>query len=133
MKDKLNRYFKITDRGSSVATEIIAGATTFATMAYILAYMTGSMSGIAGINLTGVLICTALTSALACIAMGLYSNTPICLAPVLVIPGLIAQWVTDKTATYAECFGIVLISGIIFILKAFPRTSSSALPLRSAF
>lgn len=116
MKDKLNRYFKIADRGSSVATEIIAGATTFATMAYILAYMTWSMSGIEGINLTGVLICTALTSALACIAMGFYSNTPICLAPVLVIPGLIAQWVAEGTATYAECFGIVLISGVVFIL-----------------
>lgn len=40
MKNKLDSYFKLKERGSSVATEIIAGATTFATMAYILAYMT---------------------------------------------------------------------------------------------
>ena len=86
MKKKLDDFFKITERGSSISTELIGGATTFATMAYILAYMTWSMSAIPGINLTGVLICTALVTAAACLAMGLYSNTPICLAPVLVIP-----------------------------------------------
>ena len=116
MKKKLDDFFKITERGSSISTELIGGATTFATMAYILAYMTWSMSAIPGINLTGVLICTALVTAAACLAMGLYSNTPICLAPVLVIPGLIAGWVADGTATYAQAFGIVAISGIVFIL-----------------
>ena len=116
MKEKLDHFFKISERGSTIGVEIIAGATTFATMAYILAYMTWSMSTIKGINLTGVLICTALTTAISCIAMGLYSNTPICLAPVLVIPGLIAQWVSDGTATYAECFGMVFLSGVFFII-----------------
>ena len=116
MKKKLDDFFKITERGSSISTELIGGATTFATMAYILAYMTWSMSAIPGINLTGVLICTALVTAAACLAMGLYSNTPICLAPVLVIPGLIAGWVADGTATYSQAFGIVAISGIVFIL-----------------
>lgn len=136
MKKKLDDFFKITERGSSISTELIGGATTFATMAYILAYMTWSMSAIPGINLTGVLICTAFVTAAACLAMGLYSNTPICLAPVLVIPGLIAGWVADGTATYAQAFGIVAISGIVFILvslfnlrelfaRCLPRTSRS--------
>jgi AGZA family xanthine/uracil permease-like MFS transporter len=116
MNQKLDKYFHLQERKTSVGTEIVAGATTFATMAYILAYMTSSMSAIKGINLTGVLICTALTTAISCIAMGLYSNTPICLAPVLVIPGLIAQWVSSGTATYAQCFGMVLISGVAFLL-----------------
>lgn len=116
MKEKLNKFFKISERNSTISTEIVAGATTFATMAYILAYMTASMGGIEGINLTGVLICTALTTAISCIAMGLYSNTPICLAPVLVIPGLIAQWVTEGSATYAQSFGMVFISGVLFLL-----------------
>lgn len=116
MKQKLDRFFKISERGSTIGTELIGGATTFATMAYILAYMTFSMSAVPGINLTGVLVCTALCTAIACFAMGLYSNTPICLAPVLVIPGLIAGWIANGTATYAQAFGLVLISGVIFLL-----------------
>ncbi len=115
MKQKLDRFFKISERGSTIGTELVGGATTFATMAYILAYMTFSMSIIPGINTTGVLVCTALCTGLACIAMGFVSNTPICLAPVLVIPGLIAGWVADGTATYGQAFGLVLISGVIFL------------------
>ena len=106
MKQKLDNYFKISERGSTISTELIGGATTFATMAYILAYMTWSMSAVPGINVTGVLVCTALCTAIACVAMGLVSNTPICLAPVLVIPGLIAGWIADGTATYGQAFGL---------------------------
>lgn len=116
MKQKLDSYFKISERGSTISTELIGGATTFATMAYILAYMTWSMSAVPGINVTGVLVCTALCTAIACVAMGLVSNTPICLAPVLVIPGLIAGWIADGTATYGQAFGLVMISGIFFLL-----------------
>lgn len=116
MKQKLEKFFKISERGSSVSTEIIGGATTFATMAYILAYMTFATSVIPGINSTGVLVCTALVTAIACIAMGLYSNTPISLAPVLVIPGLIAGWIADGTCTYAQGYGLVFVSGVLFLL-----------------
>lgn len=116
MKQKLDSYFKISERGSTIGTELIGGATTFATMAYILAYMVFSMSAVPGINLTGVLLCTALVTGIACIAMGLFSNTPIALAPVLVIPGLIAGWIADGTCTYGQAFGMVLISGVIFLI-----------------
>lgn len=116
MREKIDKFFKISERGSTISTEIIGGATTFATMAYILAYMTWSMSVVPGINTTGVLVCTALVTAISCLAMGLYSNTPICLAPVLVIPGLIAGWIADGTATYGQAFGLVFISGVVFLL-----------------
>ena len=46
MKTKLDKYFRISQRGSTIGTELIGGATTFATMAYILAYMTGAMSAV---------------------------------------------------------------------------------------
>ena len=54
--------------------------------------MTGAMSAVPGIDLTGVLLCTALITAISCIAMGLVANAPIALAPVLVIPNLVAGW-----------------------------------------
>ena len=116
MKEKIDKFFNISERGSSITTEIIGVATPLATMAYILAYMTWSMSVVPGINTTGVLVCTALVTAISCLAMGLYSNTPICLAPVLVIPGLIAGWIADGTATYGQAFGLVFISGVVFLL-----------------
>ncbi len=116
MKSKLDNYFKISQRGSTIATELIGGATTFATMAYILAYMTGAMSAVPGIDLTGVLLCTALVTAAACIATGLYANAPIALAPVLVIPNLVAAMVAGGEVTYGQAFGMVAISGVIFVL-----------------
>ncbi len=76
MKTKLDKYFRISQRGSTIGTELIGGATTFATMAYILAYMTGAMSAVPGIDLTGVLLCTALITAISCIAMGWSPTRP---------------------------------------------------------
>ncbi len=115
MNEMLNRYFKISERGSTVSTEIIGGATTFATMAYILIVMPGAMST-AGINPSGVLICTAFTTAIACIFMGLYANMPICMAPVLVIPNIAAQMIADGTASFEQTFGIFFLTGIVFLL-----------------
>ena len=116
MKTKLDKYFRISQRGSTIGTELIGGATTFATMAYILAYMTGAMSAVPGIDLTGVLLCTALITAISCIAMGLVANAPIALAPVLVIANLVAGMVASGEATYGQAFGTVAISGIVFLL-----------------
>lgn len=118
-KTKVDRYFKVSERGSSISTELIGGATTFATMAYILVYMTSSMGAIEGLNQTGVLLCTALITALAILSVGFYANLPICLAPVLVIPNLVANMVKNGDATYAICFGIVFLSGIAFMLISF--------------
>ena len=97
MKNLLERRFRIQERGSSISTELIGGATTFATMAYILAYMTSAMSVVPDINLTGVLLCTCLLTAVSTIAMGLIANVPIVLAPVLVIPNLVAAMIAEGT------------------------------------
>lgn len=115
MKTKLDRYFHISERGSTISTELIGGATTFATMAYILAYMTFAMSAAPGVDLNGVLLCTAFVTAVSCIAMGLIANVPIVLAPVLVIPGLVASMIADGT-DYSVAFGTVAVSGILFVL-----------------
>lgn len=115
MKNMLERRFRIQERGSSISTELIGGATTFATMAYILAYMTSAMSAAPGVNTTGVLLCTCLMAALSTIAMGLYANVPIVLAPVLVIPTLVANMIAEGV-DYGVAFGTVAVSGIIFLL-----------------
>lgn len=115
MKERLDKFFHISERHSTIGTELIGGATTFATMAYILSYMTFAMSGAPGVNLTGVLLCTALVTAIATIATGLIANVPIALAPVLVIPTLVAAMIADGV-DYGVAFGTVAVSGILFLL-----------------
>ena len=115
MKQKLDNYFHITERGSSISTELIAGLTTFATMAYILAYMTSAMSAAPGVNITGVLLCTAFVTAVSSFLSGTIANLPIAMAPVLVIPNLVAGLIADGTS-YGVAFGTVFISGLIFLL-----------------
>lgn len=117
----LENRFKLKNAGTDVRTEIIAGVTTFATMAYIL-ILNPKFMGMAGMDPVGVLITTALISGLVTIAMGVVSNLPFALAPgigscvmiatAIVLPGF-ASWQT--------ALGMVLISGILFLLLSLFR------------
>ena len=80
MGNFLDRHFDLTARGSNLRTELIAGITTFATMAYILIVQAGMMVD-AGMNGAGVMLATALISGLATLAMGIYAKSPFALAP----------------------------------------------------
>ena len=80
MKNFLEKYFHLSESGTNIRTEILAGVTTFATMAYILIVQAGMMAD-AGMNGTGVMLATALISGLATLAMGLYAKSPFALAP----------------------------------------------------
>ena len=117
----LENRFGLKAAGTDVRTETVAGITTFATMAYIL-ILNPKFMGMAGMDPVGVLITTALISGLVTIAMGIISNLPFALAPgigscvmiatAIVIPGL-ASWQT--------ALGMVLISGILFLLLSLFR------------
>lgn len=76
----LDQFFKLTERQTSVKQEIIAGLTTFITMAYIL-FLAPNLLSIAGMDKDAVLIATALGGGFVTIAMGLFVNYPIALAP----------------------------------------------------
>ena len=76
----LEKHFKIRERGSSVRTEVLAGMTTFATMAYIIILQPVNMRD-TGMDTVGILIATALVSAFITMLMGVAANMPIALAP----------------------------------------------------
>ncbi len=113
------KQFKLKEHNTDVKTEILAGITTFMTMAYILAVNPGMLSE-TGMDLGGVFTATALSSAIACLMMAFMANYPFALAPGM---GLNAFF------TYAVVFGMghtwqfaltaVFIEGIIFILLSF--------------
>ena len=80
MKDFLERKFHLSENGTSPRIELLAGLTTFATMAYILIVQSSFMAD-AGMNGAGVMLMTALLSGLSTLAMGLYAKMPFALAP----------------------------------------------------
>ena len=76
----LERHFHISERGSKITTELIAGITTFATMSYILIVQANFMAA-AGMNGAGIMLMTAFISGLSTLVMGLYTKMPFALAP----------------------------------------------------
>lgn len=76
----LDRRFKITQRGSTVGTELRGGLATFLTQAYIL-FANPAVLRVAGIPTSDAAIATALSSATGCIVCGCFANLPFSLAP----------------------------------------------------
>lgn len=108
--------FQIGARKSSISTEILAGLTTFATMAYVLVVHTGMMVD-AGMDGTGVMLAVALVSGIITIVMGLYTNMPFALAPGMGSNAVLAYTlVLGGLCTWQEGMGMVMIGGIVFLL-----------------
>ncbi|MFT8425490.1 MAG: NCS2 family permease [Liquorilactobacillus sp.] len=116
MKEKIESYFQINELGSTIGRELLAGFTTFISMAYIL-FVNPSVLGDSGMDKGAVFTATAIASAIGCILMGLYAKYPIATAPALGI---------NAFFTYSVCIGMkvpwqtalagVLIASIIFLL-----------------
>jgi len=112
----LEKLFKIKENGSTIKTEVIAGFTTFLTMAYIL-FANPAMMGDAGMNVQAVFVATALAAALGCFLMGLWANFPAALAPGMGLNAFFAYAVVlGMGYTWEEALGAVFVSGIIFFL-----------------
>lgn len=116
----MDRFFKLKEHGTSVRTEIIAGLTTFMTMAYILAVNPNVLTafGKTGMDWTAVFLATAVAAGVITIAMGLFVNFPVALAPGM---GLNAYFATVILAsqgkfTYQMALTAVFVSGLIFIV-----------------
>ncbi len=134
----LDGYFKITERGSTVRKEVVAGATTFMTMAYILFLNPAILTALPdreGTVLSGpaVLTVTALAAGLLTLAMGSYANYPFAIAAGLGLNGVVAfQLVGGNMLTWPEAMGVVVTEGIlilILVLTKFRQAVMDAVPL----
>ena len=112
----LERLFKLDAHNTTVRTEVIAGLTTFLTMAYII-FVNPSILGDAGMPKGAVFVATCLIAALGTLIMGLYANFPIGLAPGM---GLNAYFsyvvVLGMGYTWQVALGAVFISGCLFLI-----------------
>ncbi|WP_314879224.1 NCS2 family permease [Haemophilus parahaemolyticus] len=91
----LEKLFALKEKGSNAKTEVIAGITTFFTMVYIV-FVNPSILGIAGMDTQVVFVTTCLIAAFGTIAMGLFSNLPIALAPAMGLNAFFAFVVVQK-------------------------------------
>lgn len=123
----LNTYFKIKEKGSTVRTEIIAGVTTFMTMAYILAVNPAILSA-TGMDIGSVFAATAICSAISTIIMAFYANLPIGLAPGMGINAFFAYSVClGMGYTWQYALAIVFIEGFIFVFLTVTNLRESIL------
>jgi AGZA family xanthine/uracil permease-like MFS transporter len=134
----LDRYFRISQRGSTVRTEVIAGVTTFMTMAYILflnPIILGQVPDREGTTLdaAAVLTVTALAAGIATIAMGAYGRAPFAIAAGLGLNAVVAfQLVGGSQLTWPEAMGVVVTEGIIIlilVLTKFRQAVMDAVPM----
>lgn len=115
----LEKFFQVREHGSTVKTEIIAGITTFMTMAYILAVNPNFLSA-AGMNFGSVFTATALASCVGTLVMALYARLPFALAPGMGLNALFAFTICGSMG-YPFQFALlaVFLEGIIFIILSF--------------
>ena len=81
-KSPVDGFFRLSERGTSVGREVMAGATTFAAMAYIIAVNPAIMSN-AGMDRADLVSATALAAIFGCVMMGLTANLPLAVAPAM--------------------------------------------------
>jgi AGZA family xanthine/uracil permease-like MFS transporter len=112
----LNQYFKLSEHGTNVRTEVVAGITTFLTMAYII-FVNPAILGDAGVPKDAVFVATCLAAALGTIIMGLYANYPIGMAPGMGLNAYFAYAVVlGMGVPWQAALGAVFISGCLFII-----------------
>ncbi len=116
MKALLERRFHLSEHNTNLRTELLAGVTTFMTMAYIIFVQPAILSQAPGMDFNAVMMATCYSAALASIFMGLFANYPIALAAGMgenvfftftVVLGYKVPWQT--------ALGIVLLSGLLFM------------------
>lgn len=114
--NKLEKLFKIKERGSSVRTEIIAGITTFLAMAYILAVNPNYLE-IAGIPRGAAFSATAISAGIATLCMAFFANYPVALASGMGLNAFFAFTVCGAMGySYQVALTAVFLEGIIFML-----------------
>lgn len=124
----MERIFHLKELGATPRTEILAGVTTFITMAYIIFVNPVILSG-AGFGETGrefmdfgaVMVATCIAAAVATIFMGLIANYPIALAPAMGENAVFASFIAAGMITWQQGLAAVLISGVVFFLLTFAK------------
>ena len=117
------KYFEIEERNTTIRREVVAGFTTFLTMAYII-FVNPQILGGTGMDAGAVLVATCLAAAFGSLVMGLYANFPIALAPGMGLNAYFAAVVVGTMGLpWQAALGAVFCSGVLMLVL-------SVLPVR---
>ena len=118
MSSILEKFFHLKSNGTSVKQELLAGFTTFITMAYII-FVNPQMMSASGMDYGASFVGTCLAAALACIVMGLYSNWPVALAPGMGLNAFFTYTVVGEMGySWEVALGAVFLAGILFVIMS---------------
>lgn len=118
MKQWLEKCFKLSDFQTNVKTELLAGLTTFVTMAYVLATVPNMLES-AGLDKHVMFTVLILLIILTTCAMAFYTNRPFALAPGLGSVGIVTAMIANDGISPAITAGVIFFSGVLFIAISF--------------
>ena len=131
-------FLRFSERGTNIRTEVLAGLTTFMTMAYIV-FVNPAILGTegTGLPLTGVFFATCVAAAAACIAMGLFANYPVALASGLGLNAIVAfTLILGLGLTWQQAMAVVVLEGLlvtILVLTNLREAVMNAIPMSLKF
>jgi Permeases len=117
----LEKVFKLQSNNTSLGREVLAGITTFVTMAYII-FVNPQMMSVSGMDLGASFVGTCLAASLACIIMGIYSNWPVSLAPGMGLNAFFTYTVVGEMGySWEVALGAVFLAGVLFFIMSVTR------------
>ena len=117
----LERLFSLSEHNTRVSTELLAGFTTFVTMAYII-FVNPQIMASAGMDQGASFVATCLAAALACFFMGLYANWPVGLAPGMGLNAFFTYTVVGEMGySWQVALGAVFLAGVLFVIMSITR------------
>ena len=129
----MDKFFKVSERGSSFRTEIVGGVTTFFAMAYIIFVNPGMLSA-TGMDYYGVMLATCISAFIGCTLTALLANAPFAQAPGMGLNAFFTYTVCFGMGyTWQEALAIVLLSGILFLIIAVSPLRSKIIASIPAF
>jgi len=127
----MERFFKLHEHGTTIATEFSAGFISYITAVYII-IVNATILAVAGIPMEAGIIATILTSFFGCILAGLWSNTPLLLIPGMGLNAMFTYTIVQSGGfTWQEALAMTFVSGLIFVAIAFTpmaKVITSAIP-----
>src|SRR5919109_2499861 len=116
----VERFFRLKEHGTTLRTEVLGGATTFAAMAYIIVVKPPILQ-FAGLPVGPSTVATVLVAVFGCLLMGLYANRPLAVAPYMGENAFIAFGLTALGIGWQLRLGAVFVSGLLFALLSLLR------------
>jgi len=118
MKIMLEKIFHLESHNTSIKQEFLAGFTTFITMAYII-FVNPQMMASSGMDIGASFVGTCIAAAVACFAMGIYSNWPVGLAPGMGLNAFFTYTVVGEMGySWEVALGAVFLAGILFVIMS---------------